>query len=500
MRKVVVVGLDGLDWLVVRSLMDRMPVTSRLAAKGWAGEIEAVFPPDSIPSWISIFTGLDPSRHGILESVDYFKKDARKFSVDTKAFKGRTFWDRASDAGRKVIVVNPLLAYPPWDVDGLMASGPVFISGSTAVAPDGAAGNIDIPPLGGIVDFPEKKELAAFYEKTKTETLAITEFTARMMETREWDLTFMTLLTTDRVFHFFWRFFDREDPTWPGEGEFSDVIPDFHELIDRCVGRLIEAAGEDAIFILVSDHGHAMRPPLLFNLNQLLLDAGFLESRIKGPKLLSPRYLLDRTKNAALETLHRLDLEDLAYRFAHVFPWTRKLKKSDFMTEPTANLATASSFGGTNPFGGVEISAERCRAESLDYEEVRNRIIDLLLNTMDGDGTPYFLWARRREEIYDGDYIDRYPDILYELRPEFGTSWSVHLPLVTINPRHRKISGGHRKNSVFIAGPLDGMGVREENLRSLNLHATILALLGIEGENNASRSIITEGPASLPSP
>ena len=374
-----------------------------------------------------------------------------------------------------------------------MASGPVFISGNTAVAPEGATGDIEVPPLGGIVDFPEKKELSAFYEKTKKETLAITEFTANLMETREWDLTFLTLLTTDRIFHFFWRFFDKDDPTWPGEGEFSDVIPDFHEVIDKCVGRLIEAAGEDAVFLLVSDHGHAMRPPMLFNLNQLLLDAGFLESRIKGPRLFSPRYLLDRTKNGVLEALHRLDLEDLAYRFAHIFPWTRKLKKSDFMTEPTANLATASSFGGTNPFGGVEISAERCLADSIDYEDVRTRIIDLLLDIKDDAGTPYFLWAKRREEVYDGEYIERFPDILYEMRPEFGTSWSVHLPLVTVNPRHRKISGGHRKNSVFIAGPLDGLKVREENLLSLNIYDTVLSLLGIEGEKRDQRSIITDG-------
>ncbi len=500
MSKVVVVGLDGLDWLVVKSLMDRMPVASSLSRKGWAGEMEAVFPPNSIPSWISIFTGLDPSMHGILESVDYFKKGAKQFSVDTGAFRGRTFWDAASEAGKKVVVVNPLLAFPPWDVDGVMASGPVFISGSTTVAPEGAAGDVEVPPLGGIVDFPEKKELAAFYEKTKKETIAITEFTARLMETKEWDLTFLTLLTTDRIFHFFWRFFDREDPTWPGEGEFSDVIPDFHEVIDRCVGRLIEAAGDDAVFLLISDHGHAMRPPLLFNLNQLLLEAGFLESRIKGPKVFSPRYLLDRTKNAVLEALHKLDLEDLAYRFAHIFPWTRKLKKSDFMTEPTANLATASSFGGTNPFGGVEISQDRCRADSLDYEEVRTRLIDLLLDTKDDEGVPYFLWARRREEVYNGELIDRYPDILYELRPELGTSWSVHLPLVTVNPRHRKISGGHRKNSVFIAGPLDGRSVRKENLLSLNLYDTILSLLGVEGENTALRSIITDDRSDGPSP
>lgn len=491
MRKVVVIGLDGLDWPVVSSLLGRMPRISEIASRGWAGEIEAVFPPDSIPSWISIFTGLDPSRHGVLESVDYFRKDAKQFAVDTGAFRGRTFWDRAGAGGARVIVVNPLLAFPPWEVSGVMASGPMFVSGETAVVPPEAASGTEVPPLGGIIDFPDKRELAGFYEKTKAETAAVTEFTARLMETRDWDLVFLTLLTTDRVFHFFWRFFDRDDPTWPGEGEFSDVIPDFHELIDRCVGRLREAAGEDALFVLVSDHGHAMRPPKLFNLNQLLLEAGLLQSRISGPRILSPRYLAGRMKDATLETLHRLDLEDLAYRLAHVLPWTRRLKKSDFMTEPSANIATASSFGGTNPFGGVEISPDRCREAGLAYEDVRDRVIELLRGARDGDGRPYFLWARRREEIYRGEFIARYPDVLYELRPEFGTSWSVHVPLVTVNPRHRKISGGHRKNSVFVTGPLGGLRVREGNLSSVNLCATVLHLLGVEDADDVrARSII----------
>ena len=113
--------------------------------------MDPVFSPDSIPSWISIFTGLDPSRHGILETIDYFKKDAKEFAVDTGAFRGMTFWDRAGRAGNKVIVVNPLMAFPPWEVNGIMATGPVFISGEAATWPPGLAGSVELPPLGGIV-------------------------------------------------------------------------------------------------------------------------------------------------------------------------------------------------------------------------------------------------------------------------------------------------------------------------------------------------------------
>ncbi|MBN2071283.1 MAG: alkaline phosphatase family protein [Candidatus Krumholzibacteriota bacterium] len=480
MSRLVVIGIDGMDWLVTKPLLSRMPNLKKIADEGYSGEMPAIFPPDSIPSWISIFTGMDPSEHGILETIDYFKKDAREFAVDTSAFRGKTFWDKASEHGKKVIVVNPLMAHPPWQVNGVMASGPVFVSGDSSTCPPGISDSIDLPPLGGIVDFPEKNELGEFYEKTKEETWAITDFTARLMETREWDLTFITLLTMDRICHFFWRYYDRDDPTYPGNSIHSDIIPDFHSFIDKCIGRLVEAAGDEASFMIISDHGHAMRPPLLFNLNQLLMENGLLESRISGPKLLSARYHLERAKNLTLETLHRLDLEDLSYRLAHLFPWTRKLKKKDFMTSSSKNIATASGFGGTNPFGGIDISVDRCREESHDYEEVRDRVIRLILDLKDERGNSYFLWARRREELFGGEFLHKYPDILYEMRPEFGTNWSVHLPLVTINPRHRKISGGHRKNSVLIFGPTRGWKVIDSNIRSLNIASSVLAFLTVD--------------------
>jgi predicted AlkP superfamily phosphohydrolase/phosphomutase len=477
MSRVLVIGIDGMDWRVLEPLLPELPHLSRLAASGFGGELEAIFPPDSIPSWVSIFTGLDPSEHGVLESIDYFKKDVKRFAVDTAAFRGRTFWDRAGELGKRVIVVNPLLAYPPWPVRGVMASGPMFISGETAMEPPALRHRYEPPPLGGIVDFPDARELAAFAEKTKTETRGVADFTARLMRGEPWDLAFVTLLTLDRMFHFFWRYQDPDDPTHPRRSPHADALRGFHRVLDECVGTLVEAAGPGCVALVLSDHGHGRRATLHFNLNELLRRNGYLQSRIAGPRLLSPRYHIDRAKNIALETLHRLDLEDLSYRVAHLFPWTRKLKKGDFMTERAENLATASEFGGNNPFGGVEISKRRCAEEGRAYETIRDEIISLLLGARDDTGRAVFLWARRREELYGGPHVDRFPDVLYMMRPEFGTSWSIHRPLVTINPRHRKISGGHRPGGVLLAGPLDGWRLRRESISPLGVADTVLAVL-----------------------
>lgn len=477
MTRVLVIGIDGMDWPFLEPRLSGLPHLARIARAGFGGELEAIFPPDSIPSWVSIFTGLDPSEHGILENIDYFKKDARSFAVDTGAFRGRTFWDRASALGKSVIVVNPLLAYPPWDVRGVMASGPVFVSGETAMTPASARGRYDLPPLGGIVDFPEKRELGVFAGKAAAETKRIADFAAALMRREPWDLAFVTFLTLDRMFHFFWRYQDPDDPTFPRRNPHERALDEFHRALDEQVGALVAAAGPDCVTIVLSDHGHGMRAVKHFNVNELLRQRGWLQSRFTGPKLLNPRWHVDRAKNAALETLHRLDLEDLSYRVAHALPWTRKLKKGDFLTAPSRNLATASEFGGNNPFGGVDVSRERCAAEGRDYESFRGEVIAALLAAKDRAGKPVFLWARRREEIYGGGHLSRFPDILYLMRPAFGTGWSIHRPLVTVNPRHRKISGGHRASGVLLAGPLDGWRVRREALSPLNLGETVLALL-----------------------
>ncbi len=477
MSRVVVIGIDGMDWRVLEPLLPSLPNLCAIARSGFAGGMDSVFPPDSIPSWVSIFTGLDPSEHGILESIDYFKKGARQFSVDTGRFRGRTFWDAASALGKRSVVVNPLLAYPPWDVKGIMASGPVFISGEADITPESLRGRYRLPPLGGIVDFPDKRELSSFAEKSEEETRAIVDFTVELLENEQWDLAFVTLLTLDRIFHFFWRYHDPGDPTHPRRNAHGDTVREFHRFLDDCVGKIVRSAGPDATIIILSDHGHGMRPTLHFNVNRLLLQNGLLESRVKGPRILSPRYHIDRAKDAVLETLHRLDLEDLSYRVARVLPWTRKLKKGDFLTERSGNIATASAFGGNNPFGGIDVSKERCAEAGLEYERVRDTIIALLLDVRDARGESVFLWAKRREEIYGGPHIDKFPDLLYEMAAHYGTSWSLYRPLVTVNPRHRKISGGHRKTGVLIVGPLGGRTVRREHVSPLNVAATVLDAL-----------------------
>jgi predicted AlkP superfamily phosphohydrolase/phosphomutase len=83
--------------------------------------------------------------------------------------------------------------------------------------------------------------------------------------------------------------------------------------------------------------------------------------------------------------------------------------------------------------------------------------------------------------MYSGQYIDRYPDILFELRSEYGVGGAVHVPLTTNNLLHTAVSGAHRMQGVLLLGNLPAsMHLRETSQEPtvMDVAPTILALLG----------------------
>lgn len=103
-------GIDGMDFDYVSNILSDLPAIKMLSETGLVASFKSVFPPDSIPSWITCYTGKDPSEHGILESVNYLAKGDDRLKIDGSAFQGRTFWDIIGRSGRTACVINPFMA------------------------------------------------------------------------------------------------------------------------------------------------------------------------------------------------------------------------------------------------------------------------------------------------------------------------------------------------------------------------------------------------------
>ena len=432
----IVLGIDGLDWDYVDAHRGALPNLG-----GWPvlAPLPSIFPPDSIPAWTTIFTGRGPGDHGCLDAIDYLDSRPERAATDAAGqLPGHTFWDAWSRHGLRVCVVNAFLAYPAWDVNGVMISGPVFVDGSASITGISATALPPLPQLGGIVAFPTKKTVGPFVERTLSDTREQAQFGRALLDRVEPDLFFMNLLTVDRMKHFLWRFADPGDPTYPGPNPHADAIDRLYRLVDAIAG---DYAGAGDVIVL-SDHGHARRCTRMVYVDEALRRAGLVGERPARFRRLSRTYLLERAKKLALRGSYELGREDQIYRVARRLPNRKSLKYSSFSRDDGRSIARLSRTFGRNQHSGVEVRG--------GVPADRDAVKQVLASLRDpASGQPVVEWVRDREDVVTGARVDRYPEVLFKLRPGYGVDFGLYGGLFGPDVNHRRISGGHTPVGVF---------------------------------------------------
>jgi hypothetical protein len=435
-KPLIVLGIDGLDWRYVDAHRDELPT---LASWPVLAPLRSIFPPDSIPAWTTIFTGVPPGEHGMLDSIDYLdKRPAKAAEAAGTALPNRTFWDEAGRRGKRVCVINPFLAYPAWDVNGMMVAGPVFVSGEVSATGIDADQLGDVPELGGIVSFPTPKTMGPFVEETLNATSAQADFGLRLLQESQADLFFLNILTVDRMQHFAWRFADADDPTYPGPNPHSAAVLRTYELIDSIVGRY----AQEGRVIVISDHGHGRRCTRMIFVDEVLRRVGMVVESASGPRPLSAPYLVERAKRIALGLTYRFALEAPAYKLARKLPSRKALKQSTFSSDAGSSPARLSRLFGRNQFGGIELRD--------DTPQMRMRVREVLDSIVDPvTGRGVLEWVKDREEVVAGASIDRYPPVLFKLIEGYGVDFGLYGSIFAPDVNHRRISGGHKDLGVL---------------------------------------------------
>jgi hypothetical protein len=184
--------------------------------------------------------------------------------------------------------------------------------------------------------------------------------------------------------------------------------------------------------------------------------------------------------------MHENNLEDYMSKIAKLIPNAHKIKKGKHITRKSTNKAYASDFTGTNPFGGVCINKDLVE----NYQETKREVINLL-STVHTNGEPIFEWIIEREQMFSGEFLERLPDILFCLKPQYGVNWNLHTKEITVNPTHKKISGGHKEYGVFISNIHKANFADDDKIKMTNFYSTMLALFGIDTKDHQNgRSFI----------
>jgi predicted AlkP superfamily phosphohydrolase/phosphomutase len=139
MKRVIVIGLDGLEPKIVEPMLARgqLPNLARLRAQGGFSRVATTYPAQTPVAWSTFATGTNPGGHGLF---DFLRRDAKSYLPDISlnryeqknAFlppkvvnlrRGTPVWDLLTQAGIESTVLRCPCTYPPDAIRGRMLSG-----------------------------------------------------------------------------------------------------------------------------------------------------------------------------------------------------------------------------------------------------------------------------------------------------------------------------------------------------------------------------------------
>ena len=477
-----IIGIDSLDSNLISKFENDLPNFRKLKEESPRIKSESVFPPDSDTAWASIYTGLNPAKHGIVEFVDPIEKMSilQTQEIDINYLKRKTFFDYASASGKKVCILLPHICYPPWDVNGVMVSRS-RIKGDVQATPANISEKYDLTKLSNLTDMPNRNEktLKSMINAYNSLVLNETRFFAEMMKESDWDLLFFYSSAADTIQHCFWNYCDENDPEYPADNPFKDVILNFYKLYDNVIGKLISSSDSNTTIIVLSDHGHGRRPLKILNINEILRRHGLLTAKSD-----IVTNIMERVKISAAKLVSRYNLGGAASKVMKLVPLSKKLYMQPLSIDWNSTLAYASDLSGIKAYtyGGIKIRGENLKGE--EYEILRKKVINMISGVRNPENNDRIVkWIKKREALYSGKYLSKYPDILIQLREGYGIGQNVNSPLIGNMYTSSILPGSHKGDSpIFFIYNLDNEKNIRENITLMDVAPTVLDILGVKGE------------------
>lgn len=499
----VIIGIDSLDPFLLKKFEKDLPNFSRLIYDSPTFLSKSVFPVDTIPAWMSIFTGLIPSNHGILYVYDIFDPELKKLKdLNISKTEGKKFWDFVDHSGYRSTIIFPNLIFPSQSLNGIMITKSPFERRKSwieteidiDVSPKKIQERYDIPDKiknlwGGFPGEDKLLEWANLGEEILKEEVKIG---LEIFQNEPSDLYFIYFSLLDIIQHRFWRFLDTEDPLYPGKNKFEDEIFRYYKIFDGIIGQYLSLK-PNCRFMIVSDHGHKRRPINTININEYLRREGYLKT--KNYRV----FLMMKIRKTILTIIKKLHLETAIIKFVTKNTKLTKAGKTIYSSEGAIDLNNSSAF--LSQFAGIKsypvggISINRNKISDSEYHIIRDDLINSLTKIKINSGENIFKFIKSREDFVKGTYCkELYPDIIFELDDDWGVGWDLHSEIFGIAHDHSVASGGHRKEGVFLVRNI-AINQCRTNVKIVDICPTILDLfdIGLKINNFDGVSLLKSG-------
>jgi predicted AlkP superfamily phosphohydrolase/phosphomutase len=294
-----------------------------------------------------------------------------------------------------------------------------------------------------------------------------------LLREEAWDFFMVVFGESDTVSHHFWLFHDPHSPRHrPG---FETAIRQVYQRLDAAVGRLVAAAGEDAVVGVVSDHGFGGAGTGVAHLNNWLAEKGYLHWKPSAGESLLKRAALSMTPPRWRGHLFRRFAGLAARAEAH-----SRFGRIDWS-------GTTAWSEELNYFPSIRVNLQGREAEGQVPETDYEPFVARLCAELEAWAPVARAWPR--SAIYTGPEVHRAPDIVLELALEAGYSHScLHStpggpsfrrigPEEALGGKERGMNGTHRDPGVLLLSRPISAGAAS----LADIAPTVLSVIGVAG-------------------
>jgi predicted AlkP superfamily phosphohydrolase/phosphomutase len=273
------------------------------------------------------------------------------------------------------------------------------------------------------------------------------------LDAKDWDLLIGVIESTDRVQHMMWRLIDPKHPLYDAAlaEKFGDSIERVYRRADEFVGEVVKRVGPDMPVMIVSDHGfHSWRKAV--NLDTWLVQNGYMV--MKGQS--TDKKLADLFGGGT---------------FWENVDWSRTRAYAMGIGQIYFNLRGRESQGIVSPGAEAKALADELTAK-------------LLTLTDPEDGTPIIRAVYKRDDIYNGPYLQNASELQVGMNEGYRVSWQTTLggsPPGIVYKNDRKWSADHGGYDYAITSGIlvSNRPVSSTTPRIIDLAPTVLKYFGI---------------------
>ena len=510
--RVLLIGLDAGD----RELIEQwegaglLPAISRMKASGTWSQLKTTADVLHVSAWPSIFTGTAPDKHGLYHA--YVMQAGLQTPVRPRPDLCPVpfLWKLLDEQGKRCVVMDAFLTCPLKNFKGaqIVDWGSWTWFGPQTILPESLGTEIAsrfgpypaedhskvgmTPPLD-----PEgfrSRLLAAVAKKA--------DVAQWLMKNQDWDFFLVVFGECHPAGHYFWHFHDESYVAHEEAGEkLRNTLRDVYIALDRAIGQLLEAAGEETLVCLVSGDGmgpnysgsHILTPML--EKMRLLNDPGAVATgtRARRDLLSTLRGLVPKSLRVAISRtlLPRSVNEKLSLRWKTAnIAWNRTRA---FIIENANEGFIRINLKGREPEGVVEPGEEYERLRETLYSTAQD-----LVNPANGKPAAHAVY--KPQEMYQGPCRAQMPDVVIAWNLEAkitkdlaaGSCGQVHSQYAPYQliPYY---TGNHKPNAfAAMVGPGIARGQALAGASILDIAPTILARFGIERPDHMDGRVVTE--------